>query len=129
VALVLFLFYKGMRNFWAYLLIVWAVLHGLEHTYMLVRYYLLLQELAQLGVAPLPVAQALPGILGRDGWLAVSNICGRIPGLTTSSRIAVHFWWNFGEIVLLSLAAWQGMHQLTKRRNANGPQHLASGLQ
>lgn len=118
VALVLFLFYKGMRNFWAYLLIAWAILHGLEHTYMLARYYLLLQELSRLGIEPQPVAQALPGILGRDGWLAVSNICGRIPGITTASRIAIHFWWNFGEIVLLSLAAWAGMHQLLAAHSA-----------
>ena len=110
--LVIFLYARGMRNGWAKLLIAWAFLHGLEHTYMLVRYYLVLQEMAQLGVAPLPVASALPGILGRDGWLALSGICGRIPGLTTLPRVAIHFWWNAGEILLLALAAWRGLPQL-----------------
>jgi hypothetical protein len=115
VALVVFLYVKGLRNVWATLLVAWAVLHSLEHTYMLVRYYLVLQELAKLGVAPLPVVQALPGILGRDGWLALSELCGRIPVLTTMPRVAVHFWWNFGEITLLALAAWWGMPGLVAR--------------
>jgi hypothetical protein len=92
--LVIFLYARGLRNVWAKLLIAWAFLHGVEHTYMLVRYFQVLNELAQLGVAPLPVAQALPGILGRDGWLALSEWCGRIPGLTTLPRVAIHFWWN-----------------------------------
>lgn len=109
VALVIFLYVKGIRNGWAKLLIVYSVLHGLEHTYMLVRYYVVLQEMAQLGVAPLPVASGLPGVLGRDGLLALSAFCGRIPGLTTAPRVAVHFWWNAGEITLLALAAWHGL--------------------
>ena len=111
VALVVFLYVKGIRNIGAKILIVYSVLHGLEHTYMLVRYYLVLGELAQLGVAPLPVASGLPGIFGRDGLLALSAFCGRIPGLTTAPRVAVHFWWNAGEITLLALAAWYGLPQ------------------
>jgi hypothetical protein len=113
--LVIFLYARGLRNVWAKLLIAWAFLHGVEHTYMLVRYFQVLNELAQLGVAPLPVAQALPGILGRDGWLALSEWCGRIPGLTTLPRVAIHFWWNAGEILLLALAAWRGLPGLVGR--------------
>ena len=79
---------------------------------MLVRYFQVLNELAQLGVAPLPVASALPGFFGRDGWLALSGICGRIPGFTTLPRVAIHFWWNAGEILLLALAAWRGLPRL-----------------
>jgi hypothetical protein len=54
-------------------------------------------------------AQGLPGVLGRDGWLARSPasqgtfLC-RLPGLTTATRLDVHFWWNIGEITLLLLA-------------------------
>ena len=110
--LVIFLYARGLRNFWAKLLIAWAFFHGLEHTYMLVRYFQVLNELAQLGVAPLPVASALPGFFGRDGWLALSGICGRIPGFTTLPRVAIHFWWNAGEILLLALAAWRGLPRL-----------------
>jgi hypothetical protein len=49
-------------------------------------------------------------VFGRDGWLARSAategafLC-RLPGLTTATRIDVHFWWNIGEIALLLAAA------------------------
>ncbi len=64
--------------------------------------------------------QGLPGILGRDGWLAYSGLCGRIPGLTTASRIDVHFWWNTGEIVLLLLASHPFLKE--RLRIENSPQ-------
>lgn len=86
---------------------------------MLARYLQIVRELATLGIAaPPPVAGSLPGILGRDGWLALSGFCGQIPGLTTSSRIAIHFWWNFGEMALLLAAAWVAAPRLVgqKRR-------------
>lgn len=105
VACVLYLVWKGMRSPWAWLLLIWSVAHGLEHTYMLVRFYQAVDELNRLGIANSGLAQGLPGILGRDGWLAYSGICGRIPGLTTIPRLDVHFWWNAGEIVLLLLAS------------------------
>ena len=72
------------------------------------RYVMVLQDLRTLGVANV-AAQGLPGILGRDGWLATSAvtqgtfIC-RMPGLTTAVRLDVHFWWNIGETTLLLLA-------------------------
>jgi hypothetical protein len=67
-----------------------------------------LNELGQLGVTGI-TAQGLPGILGRDGWLARSELTRgtflcNLPGLTTASRLDVHFWWNVGETALLLLA-------------------------
>ncbi len=113
VTVLIVLIRGGMRNRWAWVLLIWAFAHSLEHTYMLVRYLRVVQELASLGIAAPPaVAGSLPGILGRDGWLAISGFCGQIPGLTTTSRIAVHFWWNFGEMTLLLAAAWAAAPRL-----------------
>jgi hypothetical protein len=120
VGLLLVLMRGGLRNRWAWLLLVWAFAHSLEHTYMLARYLQVVRELANLGIAtPPPVAGSLPGILGRDGWLAVSGICGQIPGLTTTSRIAIHFWWNFGEMALLLAAAWSAAPALVGGRKGS----------
>ena len=105
---VLYLVCGGMRNPWAWVLLAWTVAHALEHTYMMARYLQLQGELQRLGV-PNVSAQGLPGILGRDGWLARSAatqgtfLC-RLPGLTTTTRLDVHFWWNTGETALLLLA-------------------------
>jgi hypothetical protein len=99
----------GMRNVWAWLLLAWTFAHAIEHAYMFARYLEMRGELARLGFPNLS-AQGLPGILGRDGWLARSQetqgtfLC-RLPGVTTALRIDVHWWWNAGEIVLLLLAA------------------------
>lgn len=109
VAVTIVLLRRGVRNGWAWLLLIWAVAHALEHTYMLVRYLQLVQELQHQGT-PFVSAQGLPGILGRDGWLARSAltqgtfVC-RLPGLTTAPRLDIHFWWNTGEIMLLLMAA------------------------
>ena len=68
-----------------------------------------LSELRSLGVTDVP-AQGLPGVLGRDGWLASSAatrgtfLC-RLPGVTTAVRLDIHFWWNTGETALMILAA------------------------
>lgn len=98
----------GMRGMWAMLLLAWATAHTVEHTYMFVRHLQVLGELRGLGVTNI-TAQGLPGILGRDGWLARSEatrgtfFC-QLPGLTTANRLDVHFWWNVGETALLLLA-------------------------
>jgi hypothetical protein len=107
-----FLLTRGLRNVWMYLLFVWATLHSLEHTYMLVRYLQVSAELRALGQPAFEVSQTLPGVIGRNGLLALSSWCGRIPGLTTAPRVLVHFWWNFGEVTLLLLAAWRGVPNL-----------------
>jgi len=54
-------------------------------------------------------AQGLPGIIGRDGWLARSVVTQgtflcTLPGLTTAMRLDVHFWWNLIEMSLLLIA-------------------------
>jgi hypothetical protein len=109
LATVAYLVRSGMRNVWAWLLLAWATAHTLEHTYMMIRYLITLQDLRALGVSTV-AAQGLPGVLGRDGWLASSPatqntfLC-RLPGLTTAPRLDVHFWWNVGEVVLLIPAA------------------------
>lgn len=106
---VAFLVYTGVRNPWAWLLLAWSLAHTVEHTYMFVRYISVLDELSRLGVSNVP-AQGLPGILGRDGWLATSAatqgtfLC-RLPGVTTLVRLDIHFWWNTGETILMLLAA------------------------
>jgi hypothetical protein len=106
---VIFVMRGGMRNVWAWLLLIWATAHTLEHTYLFVRYLQVLQELREIGITNIG-GQGLPGILGRDGWLVRSpwthgTIFARLPGLTTAIRLDVHFWWNVGETTLLFLAA------------------------
>ena len=109
VAVALYLITHGMRGWWAWLFLAWTIAHASEHAYMLARYLELQQELRRLGV-PQVSAQGLPGILGRDGWLATSAttqgtfVC-RLPGITTATRLDVHFWWNTGETILLLAAA------------------------
>lgn len=116
---VLYLVRSGMRNPWAWLLLAWTMAHTFEHSYLMLRYLIELQELRALGVTNVG-AQGLPGILGRDGWLATSEvtrgtfIC-RLPGLTTAVRLDVHFWWNVGETTLLLLAAHFYLRQFVEQ--------------
>ena len=99
---------RGLHNGWAYLLLAITVAHTFEHTYLFIRHLEVLSELKQLGVTTV-TAQGLPGILGRDGWLARSVftqgtfLCS-LPGLTTATRLDVHFWWNVIEMSLLLAA-------------------------
>jgi hypothetical protein len=124
-----YLLRSGMRNIWAWLLLAWATAHALEHTYLLVRYLDMRAELARLGFASLS-AQGLPGVLGRDGWLAKSPttqgtfLC-RLPGLTNATRLDVHFWWNAGEIALLLAAA----HVFLRPRLGSGDKNYSQHLQ
>ncbi len=109
----------GMRNPWAWLLLAWTTAHTFEHSYMMVRYLTVLQDMRALGVTNV-AAQGLPGILGRDGWLATSEltqgtfIC-RLTGVTTAVRLDVHFWWNIGEMTLLLLAGNMYLQQFVER--------------
>jgi hypothetical protein len=95
----------GMRNGVAALLLVVTTAHTLEHTYLFIRYLQVLSDLHQMNVFNV-TAQGLPGILGRDGWLARSPVTQgtflcTLPGLTTAMRLDVHFWWNVIEMLLL----------------------------
>jgi hypothetical protein len=108
-ATVAWLLWRGVRNRWMWALLAWALAHGAEHTYMMVRYLQVLEEFRALGVSGVS-AQGLPGFFGRDGWLATSPLTQdtflcRAPGVTTAVRLDVHFWWNIGETTLLLMAA------------------------
>ncbi|HWQ12148.1 MAG TPA: hypothetical protein VNL77_05075 [Roseiflexaceae bacterium] len=105
---VLALMAGGMRNRWAWLLLAVTVAHAVEHTYTFVRYQQVLAELRALNVFSV-TAQGLPGIVGRDGWLARSPLTQNtflctLPGITTAMRLDVHFWWNVIETSLLLMA-------------------------
>ncbi|HXV42697.1 MAG TPA: hypothetical protein VEC96_06510 [Anaerolineae bacterium] len=120
VLIVILLVRGGMRNRWAWLLLIWGLAHGLEHTYLFVRYLEMLAELHRLGVTTV-TAQGLAGVLGRDGWLALSSVTrgtfiAHLPGLTTATRLDIHFWWNIGETALLILAANTFMRDLLSNR-------------
>jgi hypothetical protein len=116
---VIYLVRSGMRNPWAWLLLAWTTAHTFEHSYMMARYLMVLQDMRALGVTNVS-AQGLPGILGRDGWLATSQvtqgtfIC-RLSGVTTAVRLDVHFWWNIGETGLLLLAGTRYMQRFGER--------------
>jgi hypothetical protein len=117
---VIYLVRGGMRNPWAWLLLAWTTAHTIEHSYMMARYLIVLQDLRAMGVTNV-AAQGLPGILGRDGWLASSEltqgtfIC-RLPGVTTAVRLDVHFWWNIGETTLLLLAGNMYLRRFVEHR-------------
>ena len=113
--LVVYLFTHGMKGVWSYPLMVWITLHTLEHTYMLLHYLHVANEVGALGLPQFSAEQVLPGILGRDGWLANNLlICRGIPGLTTLPRVAIHFYWNVGEMTLLLLAARESFPKMIK---------------
>lgn len=120
----------GLRGPWAWALVAWSLLHAGEHAYLLARFLEVQSEMARLGLPPLGAAQALPGILGRDGWLASSafaSFCRAVPGLTDAPRPVVHFVWNAGELVLL-LAAATGWRTLARsRHDLSPPSDPASG--
>jgi hypothetical protein len=118
LATVIYLVRSGMRGPWGWLLLIWASAHTFEHTYLIWRYLQTLTDLQALGASGI-AAQGLPGILGRDGWLATSDLTQntflcRLPGLASAPRLDVHFWWNIGEVGLLMPAANAYMERLTK---------------
>lgn len=126
--LVIYLLAAGMRNPWMWLLLIWASAHTAEHIYLFIRFLEAVQQLRMAGL-PLDAAQGLPGILGRDGWLATSSassagaqfICTIAPGLSSAPRLDIHFWWNAGEIVLLLAAAAHGGLPFTGSPPAQAP--------
>jgi hypothetical protein len=106
---VIMLIRGGMRSIWMYLLLAVATAHTFEHSYMFTRFLIVSGDLERLGAVQV-TAQGLPGIFGRDGWLARSTLTrgtflAILPGLTTAMRLDVHFWWNALELTLLLTAA------------------------
>ncbi len=119
---VLILMAGGMRNKWAWLLLAVTFFHTVEHSYTFIRYQLVLRELSAMDLLNI-TAQGLPGIVGRDGWLARSPftrgtfIC-TIPGLTTAIRLDVHFWWNAIEMTMLLIAGHVFLRSLPQFRSS-----------
>lgn len=107
-----YLLWAGLRNRWMWLLLVWAMAHTAEHTYMFTQYLYEVNRLSTLGL-PSTLAQGLPGFFGKGGVLATharttpafAFVCQLAPALRTAPRLDVHFWWNIGEVVLLLPAA------------------------
>ncbi len=99
-------FALGMRTWAMALLMAWITAHSLEHTYMLIRYLRITGELDRLGVPRLGSSEVLPGVFGRDGWLSLQApvLRGWLGPLTAAPRVAIHLWWNVGEVALLLLA-------------------------
>lgn len=119
---VIILITGGMRNKWAWLLLAVAFFHTVEHSYTFLRYQLVLRELTAMDVLNV-TAQGLPGIVGRDGWLARSiwtrgTFLCTIPGLTTAIRLDIHFWWNAIEMSLLILAGHVYMRSVIGEKRA-----------
>jgi hypothetical protein len=115
VVVVLLLVRRGMRNPWTWVLVVYALAHALEHTYLFARFLMVTRDLSQLGF-PNVTAQGLPGVVGRDGWLdrtrpgALEVVC-RLPFVTTATRLDTHAAWNAGEVTLTLLAVNQWLRR------------------
>jgi hypothetical protein len=121
---VVYLVRAGMKGLWGYPLLTWVTLHSLEHTYMLLHYLHVTAELGLLGQPMFQASQVLPGILGRDGWLA-NNLafCRNIPGIASLPRVAIHFYWNVGEMTFLLLAARESLPRLVRAPTKRSLKH------
>jgi hypothetical protein len=122
----------GVRNFWATLLLAITTAHTLEHTYLFVRHLMVLSELHQMNIYNV-TAQGLPGIIGRDGWLARSPLTQNtflctLPGLTTAMRLDVHFWWNVIETSLMLIAGSMFLRSRQRTHQASNIAQRPSGL-
>jgi hypothetical protein len=95
----------GVRSAWMVALAVWITAHSLEHSYMLFHYLQVVHHLDHLGLPRFGASEVLPGVLGRDGWLSRNFGASRpwLGPLTAAPRVAVHFWWNVGELTFLVL--------------------------
>jgi len=113
-----------VRNFWSFLLLGVAIGHTTEHSYALIRFLLVREQLDILCLTN--TAQGLPGIIGRDGWLARSTttegtFVRDIPWLVNSIRLDVHFWWNAIEMSLSVAAAHFFLRGLNRPAAAGQP--------
>jgi hypothetical protein len=98
--------FLGVRSWAMTLLIVWLSAHTLEHTYMLIRYLEVMRQMDRLKLPKLGSSEVLPGVLGRDGWLSLHAPSTRrwLGPLTSAPRVAIHLWWNVGEVAFMILA-------------------------
>jgi hypothetical protein len=106
----LYLVARGMRGPWVWVLLGVALLHALDASYVMLRYQQILLELRALGADEVEAAYLrLPGLFGRDGWLATSELTRslglhRVPGLATAPRQDIQFCWVLLELSLLLAA-------------------------
>jgi hypothetical protein len=98
--------FLGVRSWAMTLLFAWLTAHSLEHTYMLVRYLEVMRQMDRLKLPKLGSSEVLPGVLGRDGWISLHAPATRkwLGPLTSAPRVAIHLWWNVGEVAFLILA-------------------------
>jgi hypothetical protein len=96
----------GARGAAMVVLFVWITAHSIEHSYMLWHYLTVLKHLDGLHLPALGSSEVLPGFFGRDGWLARELPARRelLGPFVSAPRVAVHFWWNVGEVLLMAVA-------------------------
>jgi hypothetical protein len=107
----------GVRGTSMVLLFAWITAHSLEHTYMLWHYLTVLRRLNDFALPELGSSQVLPGVFGRDGWLARSFPQHRelLGPFVAAPRVAVHLWWNLGEMAFLTLCVLIGRRPASAR--------------
>ena len=91
----------------------WTSLHGLEHFYLLVQFARVTTALDNFGLARSRSISMLPGVLGRDGWLALHAATLRpwLGPLLAAPRVSVHLAWAIGDLALplaaVATVAWR----------------------
>ena len=112
---------SGPRNLWGMLFIGWAIAHTLEHTYLMYQYLATVRVMLATG-GSLSFAEGLPGVIGRNGWLATNIdtsalagfICRLAPANLITPRLDVHFWWNIGETALMLAFALGAVRRIAR---------------
>ncbi len=85
----------------------WTVLHTLEHLYLLVQFARLTTAVDNFGLTRPNALNGSPGILGRDGWLAIhaSSMRWWAGPLLAAPRVTVHLGWAVGDVALPIVAS------------------------
>jgi hypothetical protein len=97
---------SGCRNVFVLLASGWTLFHALEHLYLLIQFARVSTAVDNYGIKSSRFIEALPGILGHDGWLArhAGSLRPTLGPLLAAPRVAIHFWWAVGDVVLPLLA-------------------------
>ncbi len=122
--------FLGVRSWAMTLLFAWLTAHSLEHTYMLVRYLEVMRQMNSMKLPKLGSSEVLPGVLGRDGWISLEAPGTRtwLGPLVSAPRVAIHLWWNVGEVAFLVLACVvKAKSERVLERVADVPKKLRKG--